>query len=685
MKKIFSYTILLMIINILFICNIKADYAATALNPNGATCEYRSPSTGYCFYKDSNLNSSNPMGYLDTGDEVTVITSKPKIASPNENKCPGSYVYVSQYVERYHKTYYGYYCDTYLSTGALTDELKNEFRNAGFPESYWEKLAILKQAHPNWSFKAINTNLNFNDAVTNQTYGSKSLLRRSMSNNLAYLSTNTNSFDYYKDYYKAYDDISGSDPWYLANYDAIAYYVDPRNFLNDMYIFQFETLSYDSSISDDNIKISINSIFGDDYLNKYTNNFLEAGKISGVNPIYLATLSKEEVGNGTAPGTAINGKYNGMYNFYNIGANSGNNPVYNGLNYASNTDSETLRPWNTEYKAIVGGAKWIYNNYVSFGQDTSYFKKYNVVYNYLKSIGRTPIYNNYAHQYMQNIQAPSSEAFRTYKSYFSNNMLGLSYTFFIPVYNDMPEVTKLPTKSGWPNNYLSSLTINDRKVESFDGGVENYNYNLDIGSSSIKLEATSVSNSAKIEGLGTFNITGDTTKTIKVIAENGDVKNYNINIKFNGIKLEKATDVSTTLNNASIKNNQNYITGINIDTDISVIKNQIINSNNEAIVTLKNNSGNEKNNGVVATGDVISISVGNDNRNLKVVIYGDANGDGKNNNIDYIRMKKYLMNEIKLDDAYREAIDITKDGNINNIDFIRMKKYLLGDNSIIVQ
>ena len=450
-----------------------------------------------------------------------------------------------------------------------------------------------------------------------------------------------------------------------------------------MYIFQFETLSYDSSISDDRIKSSINSIFNGDYLGNFTDSFLEAGKISNVNPIYLASLSKEEVANGSAPGTAINGEHNGMYNFYNIGANSGTDPVYNGLNFAANTDEYTLRPWNTEYKAIVGGAKWIYKNYVEPGQDTSYFKKFDVVYNYLKSIGRTPTHLNYSHQYMQNIKAPSSEAVTTYRSYYTNNMLGLSYTFYIPVYNNMPSKTTLPTKTGWPNNYLSNLVINGNSVAGFDGGVETYNYDLDINNPTLKLEASSVSNKANISGTGTFTISNDITKTIKVTAENGDVKNYKINVKLVGTHLEDPINVQITLNNAGIKNGDKYITGISVGTDISVIKNKISNANSNAIVTLTSSSGNEKNNGIIATGDKIEVKVGSDDKLYEVVVYGDVNGDGKISATDYVRIKNNIMGTSSLSGVYKEAADVDRNGKVAATDYVKIKNNIMGTGTIV--
>ena len=687
MKHMNKYILVIVFIVSLFLSIeiVNADYKATVINPAGVKCDLEYRSTGYCFFENENLNSINPLMWLDTGDEVTVITSKEKVPSTNEELCKSNYVYVSQFYSPYNNTYYGYYCEDYLYANELTDEIREQFKDSGFPESYWIKLSFLKKAHPNWNFKAINTNLNFSDAVLNETYGDNSLLRATMSNNYAYLSLNSNSFDYANDRFIPYDDVTGNDPWYLANYDAVAYYMDPRNFLTDMYIFQFETLSYDDTVSDESIKASISSLFGEGYLSNFTDDFVEAGKISLVNPIYLASLSKQEVGNGSEPGTAISGTYNGMYNFYNIGAYSGENPVYNGLNFAAKTDETVMLPWDSEYKAIVGGALWIYNSYVYHGQDTSYFKKFNVVRNYLIANGRTPTYSNYSHQYMQNITAPYVESKSTYKSYFNNDMLGLSYTFFIPVYNNMPEYTSLPTKTGWPNNYLASLTINDNPVAEFYGDVEEYNYNLDINTPILKLEASPKNNTASISGTGTFEITEDTTKTIVVTAQNGDIKNYKINVKLTGTKLEDPVDVVTTLNNAGIKNGDKYISGITIGTDIGIIKTKILNANKNAVVEMYDSSNNPKESGIVCTGDKVKVTVDTDVKEYEIVIYGDINGDGSIDSIDFATLKKNLLNQLTLSGFKQEASDVNKDGFIDSIDFAIIKKYLLGNSSIIEQ
>ena len=694
MKKNYKYLfmIIFFVSSFLIFTNVEASYTAVAFNPEGATCSlYKGSltSTGYCYYNDSSLSgyTSNVI-WLDTGDEVTVLEDgiHQNIESPNKSECSDYYVWTSFYHSHFSKTYHGYYCNANLKRdGEVSEELKQEFKDLGFPESYWSKLAILKEAHPTWNFIAINTGLKFNDVVTNQTYGAKSLLRKSMSNNYAYLDNSESSFDYLNDKYIAYDDTTGSDPWYKANYGAIAFYIDPRNFLSDMYIFQFETLSYNNTVDKTKLKNSIITIFEEDYLSKFADYFLEAAELSGVNPIYLASLSKEEIANGTTAGTAISGEYNGMYNFYNIGATGGENPVYRGLDFAANTDELTMRPWNTEYNAVVGGAKWIYEMFLKAGQDTSYFKKFNVVYNYLVANNKVPMYSNYDHQYMQNIKAPANEATTTYSSYYANKMLGLSYTFYIPVYLDMPEITTLPSQEGWPNNYLSTITLNENKIAEFNAETTTYNYNLDTNNPEIKIEAQPISSTAKISGTGTFKITEDTTKAITVTAENGNTKTYNIKIKLTGDKIESPIDVVTTLNNAGIKNGDKYITGLTVGSNIDVIKQKIVNANAAAHVSLKNSSDKEKNTGNVATGDKVVITVGNETKTYELIVYGDLTGDGEINNIDFIRLKKYLLSSITLSGPYKEASDTSKDGNINNIDFIRLKKYLLGDNTIITQ
>lgn len=679
---------LLLFLTLFFLADIaKADYDAVVVNPSGSKCSFSNNSTGFCFYKDSNLSTHySDVYWLDTGDKVTILSGYDSIKSNDPSLCSDYYVYTNFYYNA--KPHYGYYCNAYLKAESLlTDELKKEFTDAGFPESYHEALAILKVAHPNWKFNTIDTKLSFEEAVNGEANRvGANLVQLSASNNYAYMATDSASFDYLNDKFIPYDSKASSNAWYNANRDTIAYYMDPRNFLKDEFIFQFEGLAYDENILDESFLTTIKSVFKDDYMLKFTDDFLKAGKESKMSPVYLAALSKQEVANGATPGTAISGEYNGMYNFYNIGATGDDYPVYNGLKFASYTDSSTLRPWNTEYKAIAGGALWMAEKYVKVGQDTSYFKRWNVVYNYLVSTGKVEDpYNNFQHQYMTNIMAVTSEAATTYKSYYSADMLDLEFIFYIPVYNNMPEKTSLPTSGGWPNHYLSSLSLNGNNIAGFSGDVTVYNYYLDVNTPELVINAIPKNNTAKVEGNGNFKITENTKKEIVVTAENGSKKTYTINITLTGEKSEDPIDVTTTLNNAGIKNSDNYLSGFDIGIDISYIKQKINNANKDSKVSLKNSSDKEKNSGSIVTGDKVEITVGEETKNYEVIIYGDINGDGAINALDFIQVKKCMLKEISLSGVKFMASDINRDGAINALDFIQLKKYMLGESTAIKQ
>lgn len=683
MRKI--YLNLLLFLTLFFLADIvKADYEAVVVNPSGSKCSFSSKSTGFCFYKDSSLSTHyRDVYWLDTGDKVTVLSGHDSIKSKDPNLCSDYYVYTNFYYNA--KPHYGYYCNAYLKADSLlTDELKKEFTDAGFPESYHEALAILKVAHPNWKFNAIDTKLTFKEAVDGEANRvGANLVQLSASNNYAYMSTDNASFDYLNDKFIPYDSKVSLNAWYNANRDTIAYYMDPRNFLKDEFIFQFEGLAYDESISDEAFLTTIKSVFKDDYILKFADDFLKAGKESKMSPVYLAALSKQEIANGSTPGTAISGEYNGMYNFYNIGSTGDDYPVYNGLKFASHNDSSTLRPWNTEYKAITGGALWMAEKYVKVGQDTSYFKRWNVVYNYLVSTGKLKNpYNNFQHQYMTNIMAVASEAATTYKSYYSADMLNLGFIFYIPVYNNMPEKTTLPTSGGWPNNYLSNIKINDKPIADFDSEVKEYNYYLDRNNKDINIVATPINSTATISGTGKFEIEENTTKILKVTAQNGSVREYKINIILTGKEIEEPADVQKTLNNAGIKNGDKYITGLLINSDISNIKTKILNANSNAIVVLKDNNNNIKEKGIVSTGDKVIVTVGEETKEYEIVIYGDVNGDGKIKATDYVLIKNKIMGTGTLSGAYLEAADVNKDGNVRATDYVLIKNSIMGTGTI---
>lgn len=125
---------------------------------------------------------------------------------------------------------------------------------------------------------------------------------------------------------------------------------------------------------------------------------------------------------GVLTGYTYNGRI--VYNYCNIGATGSTDQeiIENGAAYAYN------HHWFTPETCIMGSAEFLGKNYISKGQSTLYFQKYNVV-------AQNNLYNN---QYMQNIRAANDEGNTIYKSYKGNCLLDSQFEFVIPVYENMP-------------------------------------------------------------------------------------------------------------------------------------------------------------------------------------------------------------------------------------------------------
>lgn len=360
--------------------------------------------------------------WLDPGDVVTLIDGESPVKSTN-SACSSSYYPVL------FKGLKGYVCGDFINfdTNGKFDE---EFKNAGFPSSYWLSLNSLKERHPNWKFTAYITNVDWQTAInaesaveynsSSNTYWSRSYIH---STNPRYLSKAEGSYNSATGTYNAME----TGEWYAANADTVAYYMDPRNFLNDRDIFMFESAYANQSRQSKEV---ISALFSKTAHSPYVDDFYDAATAGGnnISSVMLGTRSRLEVG-GSKLSNAANGS-RGYYNFYNIGSlSSCSNPVACGNNFAQG------KGWTTARTAIIGGASFIYNSYVQKEQKTIYFQKFNTTLNG----------NLYAHQYMTNIEAPKNEASMMYQAYVDANKLNDYTEFFIPVYNNMPnESNDLP-------------------------------------------------------------------------------------------------------------------------------------------------------------------------------------------------------------------------------------------------
>ncbi len=570
----------------------------------------------------------------------------------------------------------GYVCATYLdvtkkieenTSGVPRNDYEKSLQEAGFPSTYWAALSALHDKHPNWIFEALNTNLEWQSAVAAESVISVNYIQTS---NQGYLSTEPKSFNYLTDTFI----VQEAGGWYAPNRKTVAYFLDPRTYLNEKQIFMFEKLSYDPTYQ---TKEALQGVVGtSSYLNNYFDDFIAAGVESDINPVYLISRVRQETGinGGTATSgnafTYKGGSYSGLYNLYNIGAySSESNPVLAGLVWASRTDEKYYLPWNSISKSIKGGAKYIADSYINKGQYTGYLQKFNL-------IGKNP----YSHQYMANIQAPASEAVSTYNAYAKMDMIDNSFKFAIPVFKNMGEKSVLPDP-GNPNNHLKDLKVNGATVVGFAHDTFVYNYSVSKSSTTAVVEATKINGNAVVSGTGTITLNEDITPiSIQVKAQNGDIQEYKVNI----IKTEGADlSVQELVSRVSLKSDGTYLSGLSLGMTATGIKAELAKVSSAASISVKTANGVVKSNEeALATGDVVNIVNGTSRASYTIVIYGDCNGDGKITIVDLLKVQKHLLGYEKLNGAYGKSADVDKNNSIGLTDLLRVQKHLLGYDQI---
>ena len=209
-----------------------------------------------------------------------------------------------------------------------TDETDNNFENMikDFPDSYKPALRYIHKLHNNWSFTPLITNLSFYDVFANEKWASSIEISAGVCEQNPYTVTESG--------------------WCIGNDDVSKFFIDPRNFLTEKYIFMFENLGYSDLYNEDVVSAVLKDTFMNDVSildnQSYKSIFVEAGKTASVSPLYLASLARQE--SGTKVSNTTSGEefsyegftYKGLYNFFNIGASSSeSNPALAGLVYAN--------------------------------------------------------------------------------------------------------------------------------------------------------------------------------------------------------------------------------------------------------------------------------------------------------------------------------------------------------------
>ena len=118
------------------------------------------------------------------------------------------------------------------------EQFENDLNQQGFPESYKEGLRSLHAEFPNWRFQGFKTNLNWNDVLDGEMEGTGSLVDKNAIS--SWKSTDAGKYDWNTGTWPGFDGPT----WVGASRALTAYYMDPRNFFDESYIFQFLLHNY---------------------------------------------------------------------------------------------------------------------------------------------------------------------------------------------------------------------------------------------------------------------------------------------------------------------------------------------------------------------------------------------------------------------------------------------------------
>ncbi len=331
-------------------------------------------------------------------------------------------------------------------------------------------------------------------------------------------------------------------------------------------------------------------------------------------------------------------KKTGYYNYFNMEATDGEANDYQLIIDAGLTEAY-YAGWDTPFKALLGGAKKLTQNYINSGQSNFYFQKFNVNpgtdptadpddpdYN-LKTNRKRCLWG----QYMGSLTTPQHEAAKTYAGYISGgdrSVLNAARLFIIPVYNNMPAKPEpAPTKDGNPNYKIGSIYISYKEMTE-DGK-------------------------------------NKTTKAASVKGFDPDTFKYDWELEYE--------DFEATLYIAPYAPDTSRVQ-VNGKTIWPVDDEKVTSIKHTVPLQIGDNTLNIKciaENGDQKTYELMIHRLGN-------IVYGDINSDGKFNSLDLAYMTSHLLGKNILTGNALKAADISGDDKVNSLDLAYLTSYLLG-------
>ncbi len=586
-KKVVAFTLTL----VLIICAVPLFTAATEADTIKLGYIFE---TGVRIRKDASTSSD----ILDkvSNWNVTVLGSKNDTDGTVNSKTKKPYIWYKITYTNTSGAITGYVREDLIKVTEYTPDDAFKKSLEAFPESYHDDLMKLHAMYPNWKFVADNVGMSLDAAVALEDKEYIKLVE-----------TKYNSWRAMRN--KCYNWETGSfittdGGRYGASTEVIAYYMDPRNFLNANDIYIYMQQSYDSTTQTlEGVQKILKGTFlegnvtdkNDKFYGKpYAGVIRYAGSKSGVNAYVLAsTIIQEHGTKGTtlSKGYSYEGKT--VYNFFNYGAsgttssqiikngakyaydagwftpteaiagtpgagyifetdviirkdattesdridkvskltvkvlgsksdvnnakNSKTGKVYNWYNVSYTKDSKTVTGYVREdlINIVEGGAVKYGKNYIAIGQDTYFYKNYNIL---------NP--DKIWHQYAQNV-ADSLSSSRSLKNTYSE-LYDMALTFRIPVYTSLPaKVSKLPAENNNYNNYYFDSLKAEGLSPAFNRFTKSYTLSTD-GNADIYYQ---LPQGASYTGKANFELKeGENTIKLPVKSQTGYTKNYTIKV-----------------------------------------------------------------------------------------------------------------------------------------------------------
>ncbi len=598
---------------------------------------------------------------LPIGTEVTAIGTE-------DDSDGDMWYHVTFVLNGENKTGYAYETNVEILVEYEEDaDFEKKLSEQGFPESYKPYLRNLHALYPNWQFKADHLAMTFEEAVVGESGFGRSAVASSKPE--SWKSMAKDCYNWNSNTYNTVD----SGGWVQASESVIRYYLDPRNFLNSTGVFQFISMEYDEKLhTKERIMASVSGTFlaknfPEDSYETYADVILAAAKDSGVSPISLASMILVEQGN-SGGGNSVSGKYpnyEGYYNFYNIRAyRSGSyNAIQYGLLYAQGGDgtrASYYRPWDNRADSIIGGAVWYAENYLNRGQDTLYYKKFNVV--------SKPYFS---HEYMTNISGAASEANKTASGY--KAIMDAELIFNIPVYKEMPtSAAAYPTSTGNNNCYLSDLSVDSYKfTPTFNRYVNDYEFVVPATDSEVVITPRASDSGATVTGGGVKALKyGNNLFTVTVTSTSGVKNDYNIYVF-----REVPADAEFQFNLSVYTADGSVVKGIKpLTSEQTLISNFGVIGGTAKITKV------DKTSAYIGTGDIIELfdNKGNLRNSFTLSVQTDLSGDGKFSIIDIAKLQRHIVLIETLSNAAQKSADLNNDGRISLLDLSKLQRKLLG-------